>query len=87
MNLGLCHFNMNNFPAAREAFYEAEKRREGMGSLYLAKTEVKLNHPELALKYLRIHLSSRYKIPEKEILLDPDLSQLGRKSRLAATLE
>lgn len=76
MNLGLCYFNMNNFPAAWEAFYEAEKRREGLGSLYLAKTEVKLNHPQLALKYLRIHLSSRYKIPEKEILLDPDLSQL-----------
>lgn len=76
MNLGLCYFHMHNFPAAWETFYEAEKRREGFGSLYLAKTEVKLNHPELALKYLRIHLSSRYRIPEEEILLDPDLSQL-----------
>ena len=76
MNLGLCHFKMNNFPAAREVFNEAEKRWEGLGSLYLAKTEVRLNHPELALKYLRIHLSSRYRLPEKEILLDPELSQL-----------
>jgi len=76
MNLGLCHFKMNNFPAARETFYELEKRWEGMGSFYLAKTELKLMHPELALKYLRVHLSSRYKLPEKDILLDPDLSQL-----------
>ena len=47
-----------------------------MGSFYLAKTEVKLNHPEQALKYLRNHLSSRYKMPEDEIMLDEDLSQL-----------
>ncbi len=76
MNLGLCHFKRNNFPAARESFYEAEKRKEGLGSLYLAKTEVRLNHTELALKYLRIHLSSRYRVPEKDILLDPELSLL-----------
>ncbi|MFO7671313.1 MAG: tetratricopeptide repeat protein, partial [Bacteroidales bacterium] len=76
MNLGLCHFKMNNNPAAREAFYEAEKHREGIGTLYLAKTEVRLNHPELALKYLREHLKSRYRVPEKEILLDPELSRL-----------
>jgi hypothetical protein len=67
---------MKNYPAAREAFYEAEKLVEGVGTLYLAKTEVRLNHPGLALKYLREHLSSRYRIPEKEILLDPELSKL-----------
>lgn len=76
MNLGICHYKMRNFPAARESFYEAEKRWEGLGSFYLAKTEVRLNHPQQALKYLRIHLSSRYKLTEREILLDPDLSEL-----------
>lgn len=76
MNLGLCQFTLNNFPAARDVFYEAEKRWEGLGSLYLAKTEVRLNHPELALKYLRQHLESKYKIPERDILLDPELSLL-----------
>jgi len=74
--LGIAQFSMNNIPAAREAFYEADKRREGMASLYLAKTEVRLNHPELALKYLREHLSSRYRVTEKEILLDEELSSL-----------
>ena len=78
MNLGLCHFRMNQNPAAKEAFYEADKRRKGIGSLYLAKTEVRLKHPELALKYLREHLLSRYRVSEKEILLDPELSQLER---------
>ena len=73
---GLCHFELKQFPQARDAFYEVEKRRKGLGSYYLAKTEVRLNHPEMALKYLRIHLDSRYKRPEKEILLDPELGSL-----------
>jgi tetratricopeptide (TPR) repeat protein len=75
-NLGICHYMLNNYPEAREAFYETEKRRKGLGSLYLAKTEVKLNHPELALKYLKEHLASRYRVPESEILLDTELSTL-----------
>ena len=74
--LGLCQFALKNYPASRESFYETEKRRKAMGSFYLAKCEVKLNHPELALNYLKIHLSSRYKKPESEILLDEDLSTL-----------
>jgi tetratricopeptide (TPR) repeat protein len=76
--LGITHFALGNYPAAREAFYETEVRKKGMGSLYLAKTEVKLSHPEQAFKYLRVHLASRYKIEESEILLDSDLSQLEK---------
>jgi tetratricopeptide (TPR) repeat protein len=74
--LGLSYFALKNYPAAKEAFYETEKRRKGMGSFYLAKCEVKLNHPQQALNYLKIHLSSRYKLSESEILLDEDLSSL-----------
>jgi tetratricopeptide (TPR) repeat protein len=74
--LGLAHFSMNNYPAAHDAFYNTEVRKKGMGSFYLAKTEMKLSHPEQALKYLRIHLDSRYKKEEAEILLDEDLSAL-----------
>lgn len=74
--LGEVYFGLNNYPEARDAFYECEKRRKGMGSFYLAKCEVKLNHEQQALKYLRIHLSSRYKLSESEILLDEDLSTL-----------
>lgn len=76
--LGIAQFNRMNYPAARDAFYEVERRRKGMGSFYLAKSEVKLNHPELALKYLRDHLSSPYKKAEHLILLDEDLSSLER---------
>lgn len=74
--LGLTYFTLNKFPDARDMFYECEKRRKGMGSFYLAKCEVKLNHSQQALKYLRIHLSSRYKKSESEILLDEDISTL-----------
>ncbi|MCK4880120.1 MAG: tetratricopeptide repeat protein [Bacteroidales bacterium] len=76
--LGISYFTLKNYPAARDAFYETEKRRKGMGSFYLAKSEIKLNHPQQALKYLRIHLSSRYKKSESEILLDEDISTLDR---------
>lgn len=74
--LGISYFNLNQYPAARDAFYETEKRSKGMGSFYLAKSEIRLNHPQQALKYLRIHLSSRYKRSESEILLDEDISTL-----------
>jgi tetratricopeptide (TPR) repeat protein len=74
--LGIAYFQLQRYPDARDAFYETEKRRKGLGSFYLAKSEVKLNHPQQALKYLRVHLSSRYKKPEPEILLDEDLSTL-----------
>jgi len=74
--LGIAYFTLQRYPEARDAFYETEKRRKGMGSYYLAKSEVRLNHPQLALKYLRVHLSSRYKKPESEILLDEDISTL-----------
>ncbi|MEA3462274.1 MAG: tetratricopeptide repeat protein [Bacteroidota bacterium] len=74
--LGIANFTLKNYPAARDAFYETEKRRKGMGSFYLAKSEIRLNHPQQALKYLRIHLSSRYKKSESELLLDEDISTL-----------
>lgn len=75
--LGLTYFTLNLFPDARDAFYEAEKRRKGLGSFYLAKSEIRLNHQQQALKYLRIHLSSRYKKSEAEILLDEDIGTLA----------
>ena len=78
--LGITNFILQRFPDARDAFYETEKRRKGMGSFYLAKSEVKLNHPQQALKYLRIHLSSRYKKSESELLLDEDISSLQSAS-------
>ena len=74
--LGISYFTLKNYPAARDAFYETEKRRKGMGSFYLAKSEIRLSHPQQALKYLRIHLSSRYKKSESDILLDEDISTL-----------
>ncbi len=75
-HLGVARYLGRNYPAAREAFYEAERRRTGLGSLYLARIESRLNRPEQAFKYLRIHLTSRYRVEEHEILLDQDLTAL-----------
>jgi len=76
MTRGICNFELNNYARAYEDFYQAERRRSGMASFYLAKTEVRLNHPEQAIKYIRIHLDSRYKLPEMELLLDEDINTL-----------
>ncbi len=73
---GICHFRLKQYDQAIADFLFVNNRRPGMSSLMLAKTEVRLNHPALAIKYLREHLSSYYKTAEKEILLDDDLSEL-----------
>jgi tetratricopeptide (TPR) repeat protein len=73
---GLCNFHLNRYDHAIADFLYVNKRRGGMGSLMLAKTEARLKHNELAVKYLREHLSSHYKVPEKEILLDQDITGL-----------
>ena len=78
-NRGLCHFNLRQYTKSHEDFYQVERRQKGMASYYLAKTEVRLNHPEQAVKYLRIHLSSQYKMPERDILLDDELSTLEKR--------
>jgi tetratricopeptide (TPR) repeat protein len=73
---GLCNFHLKRYDHAVTDFLFVNKRKSGMGSLMLAKTEARLNHNELAVKYLREHLSSHYKLPEKEILLDQDFTGL-----------
>jgi tetratricopeptide (TPR) repeat protein len=73
-NRGMCFFEMKRYNEAREDFIYVNRKRNGMASLMLARTEARLNRPELAVKYLREHLGSYYKLPEKDILLDKDLA-------------
>ena len=73
---GIAYYKLNSFPAANKDFRHVNNRYEGRASLMLAKTELKLNHPDLAINFLREHLASYYKIPEKDIVLDPELSKI-----------
>jgi tetratricopeptide (TPR) repeat protein len=75
-NRGLCNFELKRYDKALTDFLFVNKRRTGMASLMLAKTESRLKRDELAIKYLREHLGSQYKIPEKDILLDNDFMHL-----------
>ncbi len=75
-NLGLCFYATRQYNEALEEFLKVNRSRRAMASYMLAKTETALNHPEIAVRYLREHLSSPYKLPEKEILLDEDLDRL-----------
>jgi tetratricopeptide (TPR) repeat protein len=69
-NRGICLFEMKRYDDAISEFLLINRQRNGRGSLMLAKIETKLNHEELAVKFLREHLRSSYKVPEKDILLD-----------------
>ncbi len=73
---GISYYKLNLFPSANKDFRQVNNRYNGKASLMLAKTELRLNHPEVAINFLREHLSSYYKIAEKDILLDPELSAL-----------
>lgn len=77
---GKCYFDLQKYANAYDDFFQVERRQNGMASFYLARTEVHLQHPEQAIKYLRIHLSSRYKLPEKDILLNEELSSLDNRA-------
>lgn len=71
---GLCYFEQKQYNRALADFILVDRKRNGSASLMLAKTEARLNHPELAVKYLREHLGSYNKVPERDILLDEDLA-------------
>jgi len=73
---GCLLFDRMQFNKAAEDFLNIERRRKGMAAFWLAKTEVRLKHPQQAIKYLRDHLASRYREPESVILLDEDMTRL-----------
>jgi len=75
---GHCYFNLKQYNEAISEFLIVNSQRTGRGSLMLAKSEAKLNHEELAVKYLREHLTTSNKIPEKDILLDEDFDKLAK---------
>jgi tetratricopeptide (TPR) repeat protein len=75
-NRGVCNFQLKRYDKAIADFLFVNKRRTGMASLMLAKTEARLKREELAVKYLREHLNSQYRIPEKDILLDSDFARI-----------
>lgn len=72
----MTHYELKDYPAARDEFHTVNRRYNGRASFMLAKTEVKLGHEAIAIKHLRDHLESSYRLPEKDILLDEDLSTL-----------
>lgn len=81
---GMCYYMLKNYDNAIADFLNVNRRYFGKASLMLARIECKLNHKELAVKYLREHLSSSYKLPEKDILLDNDLAPLESTSAYKA---
>ncbi len=71
----LSHFKTNDLSNAIIDFTELEKLNKGRGAIYLARIYARMNNLNEVLKYLEIHLQSNYRLPEKEILLDPDLTK------------
>ncbi len=78
--LGMALYADRDYAAACDAFLTAEKLRPGCACLQLARTETLLHHQERALYYLRLHLESKYRLAESDILLDPVLSGLEKET-------
>ena len=66
---GMARFQLGMYPAAAEDFLTVERRYNGRASFMLAKTEIRLGRKELALKFLKDHLSSPNRRPEEIIRL------------------
>ncbi|MCF8225550.1 MAG: tetratricopeptide repeat protein [Bacteroidales bacterium] len=77
---GMCYYETKMYDKAIPDFLLVNKRAGARSSLMLAKCEARLNHPELSVKYLRQHLGSSFKKPEKELLLDKDLTLIEHTS-------
>jgi tetratricopeptide (TPR) repeat protein len=77
---GMVLYQLNMFPSAKRDFRQVNQRYKAKASLMLAKTELHLNHPEIAINFLREHLESPYRIPEKDILLDQEFGSLEETS-------
>ena len=75
-NSGMVYYTLKNNQEALNNFFKAEKLDPGGASLMIAKTYAREMNVNKVLEYLDIHLKSRNKIPENQILSDPDFLPL-----------
>jgi len=73
-------FNLGLFNDARSSFLQANEMEPGVSNIWLARCHARQNQTTEAIRYLRTHLESDRKLPEKTILADPSFRSI-EKSR------
>ena len=75
---GESHYLNKEYKQAAEDFISAEALYPDCSAFWLSKSYAKLDNPTESIKYLKQHLKSDFKKPEKEILLDKAFEKLER---------
>ncbi len=75
---GSCAFQLNEPDEAIKFFEQAELINRGSAALELAHCYIRKDDKTQMFKYLAEHLNSPYKLSRKEIMLDPEFSNLDR---------
>ncbi len=78
MLLGKAEYGLGNIESSVKLFEVAEKFTPGIASIYLARSYKLLGNKPSLFKYLESHLKSDFKLPLKDIMLDPVFSDLDR---------
>jgi len=81
LDKGLALFYKSQYAMAIQEFEKVEKANRGRASIWIARSYANLRDTENCLKALETHLSSNYKLPESELLLDPDLMILENDAK------
>jgi len=84
---GMAYFEQRNYELALTDFLHLRQRQSGRAGFMLAKIESRMKHPELAVKYLKENLGSRYKVEEKVLLLDSDIEAISTSAAWKALWE
>lgn len=70
LNRGNTYFRLKDYSKAKNDFTKASQLEKYSGSLGLAMISAQTGKTELAIKYLEDHLSSEFRVPEREIKLN-----------------
>ena len=75
--LGEAYIETGNNKKAEEAFSRASGIRNGAGAFGLARLYALSGQVDRAIEQLKVHLKSEFKMPEKDILLEPAFENLS----------
>lgn len=78
LDLGISFLETGQNEKALQEFLKAEKIEKGIASYWISKVYARMNNIEKTLEYLSVNLNSKYKEPEKKILLDNDFQKIEK---------
>ncbi len=72
------YFGLKQYDQALKDFYKAQSMESNVSSLWIAKCYAMKSDPVNSMKALENHMRSPYKLPEKEIVMEPAFQKVER---------